>query len=133
MEQAYRLRGLTYRPRYTPVMRALAGGESASIRAIASAAGLTHSAVSQTVAQMKRDGLVDYARGADARERLVALSPAGLALLPELRECWAATHAAAHDLMREIGVPLDRVVTAAITALYKRRFLDRIDAVTADR
>ena len=47
-----------YRARFTPVLRALDALGTASIREIACHADMTHSSVSQTVAQMRREGLV---------------------------------------------------------------------------
>ena len=45
-----------------------------SIRDLARAISVTHSAASQTVAQMSRSGLVTLATGADARQRIVHLT-----------------------------------------------------------
>ena len=43
-----------YRPRYSPVVRALVALGPLSIRDLAGAVGVTHSAASQTAAQMAR-------------------------------------------------------------------------------
>src|SRR6188768_4490415 len=87
LERIYRDLGLPYRPRFTPVVRALMEREPRSIREIADHSGLTHSAVSQTVAEMKRAGLVSLVKDrADARARLARLTPHGRALLPRLQQ-----------------------------------------------
>ena len=52
VQRAYDELGLDYRPRYTPVVAALLDLGPSSIQDIARAAGITHSAASQTVAQM---------------------------------------------------------------------------------
>ena len=44
-----------YRPRFSPVVRALGVLGPSSIRDLAEVTGVTHSAASQTVAQMSRD------------------------------------------------------------------------------
>src|ERR671910_409399 len=75
VEQAYLRAELAYRPRYTPVMRALLALGPASIRRISLQARTTHSATSQTIAQMAKDGLVQSRPGEDARERIIALTP----------------------------------------------------------
>jgi DNA-binding MarR family transcriptional regulator len=99
VEHAYRQLGLNYRPRFTPVVRALAESEPRSIRDIARHSGLTHSAVSQTVAEMKRAGLVSLVRDKkDARARLVGLAPRCRAMLPTLQRQWSATNSAADAL-----------------------------------
>jgi hypothetical protein len=56
VEEAYARAGLDYRPRYTPVVRTLVEPGPSSIRTIATRAGTTHSAASQTVSQMTRQG-----------------------------------------------------------------------------
>ena len=59
VEAAYAAAGLTWRPRYTPVLRALMASGPASIRWLSRHIGISHSAVSQTVSQMVKDGLVE--------------------------------------------------------------------------
>ena len=124
--QQYKDAGLAYRPRYTPVMRALQGVESASIGQIAAAAGITQPAATQTVGLMKKEGLVVVEPGADGRQRRVALSAAGRDLLPALETCWAATRAAADDLDAQLATPLSRCLADAIAALQDKPFHTRI-------
>jgi DNA-binding MarR family transcriptional regulator len=116
-----------YRPRFTPVVRALVDLGPLSIRALASAIGVTHSAASQTVAQMKRQDLVHLAAGSDGRERIVDLTTKARALLPKLEAEWAATEAAAAELDAELPYPLDDLVTAVLAALEQRSFRRRIE------
>lgn len=127
VEQQYVLSGLAYRPRYTPVVRALDKFGPASVRAIAKHAGLTHSAASQTVAQMARQGLVRKRPGRDAREQIVALTPAAHAMLPVLQRHWAKTNAAAHALDDELTMPLSDLLAEAIAALERSSFAERIE------
>jgi DNA-binding MarR family transcriptional regulator len=128
VEAAYAAAGLAWRPRYTPVLRALLALGPASIKALAGQIGISHSAVSQTVAQMKKDELVTLEPGADGRERIVALTANAQAMLPALRRQWAATNAAADALDAELSAPLSGVVAEAIAALSRRPFGDRIAA-----
>lgn len=129
VEAAYASAGLDYRPRYTPIVRALRVLGPASIRAVAERAGITHSAVSQTVAQMAKRRLVKLTPGADARERIVALTPAALAMLPQLEKQWALTNAASEALSAELSASLFDVVREALAALDKRPFPDRLAAL----
>lgn len=115
-----------YRPRYTPVVRALEALGPATIKAIAAHAGISHSAVSQTLAQMRKAGLALTRIGSDAREREVAMSPALQAHLPRLHAHWRATNAAADALDAELTQALTSVVDEAITALERRPFRERI-------
>jgi DNA-binding MarR family transcriptional regulator len=126
VEAVYRQGGLAYRPRFTPVMRTLGEHGPSSIREIATRAGLTHSAVSQTVAEMVQRKLVLTRPGADARERIVHLSKRGTELLPVLRSYWTATNAAAAELCGEIDADLPAILQRAIDAVEARSFRERI-------
>jgi DNA-binding MarR family transcriptional regulator len=127
VERAYVDAGLDYRPRYTPVMRALAEQPSITIGQLAALAGITQPAATQTVALMKRKGLVLVAAGGeDGRQRVVRLSPQGEALLPRLRMCWQATKLAADSLDAELALPLSACLEQAIAVLAARSFDERI-------
>ncbi|HEX6832691.1 MAG TPA: helix-turn-helix domain-containing protein [Rudaea sp.] len=128
VEQVYEHLPLDYRPRYTPVVRALIESGPASIRTISLQAGITHSAVSQTVSQMAKHGLVTLRAGGDARERIVRLTPDAKAMIPALKKQWAATSAAAQALDEELSMPLTQLLREAIDALEKRSFADRLAA-----
>lgn len=129
--QQYKDAGLDYRPRFTPVMRALKALDMASIGQIAEAAGITQPAATQTVSLMKKDGLVTVEPGTDGRQRLVRLSAHGKALLPALEACWAATKAAADDLDAQLPSPLSICLSEAIAALEAKPFLARIHEARA--
>lgn len=124
--QQYKDAGLAYRPRYTPIMRALTELGTASISQIADAAGISQPAATQTVNLMKKDGLVAVAPGTDGRQRLVTLSGQGRQMLPALEACWRATKAAADGLDAQLSVPLSHVLNEAILALEKESFHARI-------
>ncbi len=126
VQAAYRADGLDYRPRYTPVMRTLAERGPSTITEIARHAPLTHSAASQTVAQMVRAGLVRSAPGRDARERVVDFTEDGAELMPRLRRHWAATERAFTTLSDDLGVSLEDVFSRALEALARRPFHERI-------
>lgn len=129
--QQYKDAGLDYRPRFTPVVRALKALETASIGQIAEAAGITQPAATQTVSLMKKDGLVTVEPGQDGRQRLVRLSVHGKAMLPALESCWAATKAAADDLDAQLASPLSACLSEAIAALEEKPFLARIHQARA--
>jgi DNA-binding MarR family transcriptional regulator len=84
--------------------------------------------VSQTVAEMKRAGLVSLVRDKkDARARLVGLAPRCRAMLPTLQRQWSATNSAADALDAELSTSLRAVVTEAIAALEADPFRKRIE------
>jgi DNA-binding MarR family transcriptional regulator len=124
--QQYKDAGLAYRPRYTPIMRALKALESASSGQLAEAAGITQPAATQTVNLMKKEGLVTAEAGEDGRQRLIRLSAHGKDILPALESCWAATKAAADDLDAQLASPLSACLGEAIAALEAKPFLARI-------
>ncbi|MBB3220785.1 MarR family winged helix-turn-helix transcriptional regulator [Pseudoduganella umbonata] len=126
---SYAEAGIDYRPRYTPVMRALAEGTPRTVGQIAAAAGITQPAATQTVALMLKEDLVaTTAAPADARQKLVHLSERGRALLPRLQQCWAATSAAAASLDADLPYPLSTTLAQAIAALEQQSFGARIRA-----
>jgi DNA-binding MarR family transcriptional regulator len=121
-----------YRPRFSPAVQALVALGPTSIRDLARAIGVTHSAASQTVAQMRRSGLVTLEPGDDARQRIVALTSKARSLLPVIDAEWAATAAAAAGLDAELPAPLGQMLTAIISAVERRPMRERIaDAARA--
>ena len=115
-----------YRPRYSPLVRVLVADGPLPIRDLATRVGVTHSAASQTVAQMSRAGLVTLTPGADGRQRIVALTDRARSLLPVIEAEWAATTAAMRRLDAELPVPLADELYAVLAALRRRPLRDRI-------
>ena len=125
--------GITdYRSRFSAVVRAIAESGPAPIRALADALGVTHSAASQTVAEMRRRGLVELVPGSDARERLVQLTATTLAMKAALDAEWEATETAYAALNAELSAPLSQVIDELAEALKRRSFRDRIADAAAD-
>ncbi len=115
-----------YRPRFSPVVRALVALGPVPIRDLATAISVTHSAASQTVAQMSARGLVVLLPGEDARQRVVHLTAKARALLPTIEAEWAATASAAAEMDAELPFPLAEIVPAIADALTRRSFRQRI-------
>jgi DNA-binding MarR family transcriptional regulator len=121
-----------YRTRYSAVIRLIAAQGPSSIRHIAERLGVTHSAASQTVAEMERRGLLELRPGADARQRLVRLTAKTRRLLPAIDAEWDATDMASAALDAELPYPLSTLIDDLAAALERRRFRDRIaDAAAA--
>lgn len=120
-----------YRTRYSAVIRLVAREGPVPIGAVATALAVTHSAASQTVAEMERRGYLRLRPGADARQRLVALAPRARRRLAAIDAEWDATEAASAALEAELPYPLSRLIDELEDALARRRFRDRIaDAAT---
>ena len=115
-----------YRPRFSPVVRALVALGPVPIRDLARAIGVTHSAASQTVAQMRSRGFVVLRQGEDARQRVVQLTVKTVALLPTIEAEWAATASATAELDAELPFPLAALIPALAEALARRPFRQRI-------
>jgi DNA-binding MarR family transcriptional regulator len=129
---AYEEAGIDYRPRYTPVMRALEGGAPHTVSQIAEAAGITQPAATQTVALMIKEGLLEASPGVhDARQKIIRLSARGQQLLPQLRLCWQATRVAADSLDGDMPYPLSDALANAISALQTKPFGARIRTARA--
>lgn len=115
-------------PRYSIVLIKLARHGPLTIRELAAQADVTHSALSQTVAGLRRDGLVESAPGRDARTRVVRLTGRGRDLVPFLEAEWRATEAAVAELDAEVPYPLAQVVADLRAALARRGFAERVAA-----
>ncbi|WP_439385654.1 MarR family winged helix-turn-helix transcriptional regulator [Amycolatopsis lexingtonensis] len=122
-----------YRPRYSPVVRALLARGPLAIRDLAAEMRVTHSAASQTVAQMNRAGLVALEPGTDARQRIVSLTAKAHDLLPLIEAEWAATTEASEALEAELPYSLRALLDAIVEALDRKPFRERIGATEAAR
>ena len=125
--RVYAERGISgVRPRFAlPLVRLHHQGPM-TIRRLADELDVTHSAMSQTVSAMQREGLLLTRRGQDGRTREVDLTDDGRALVPFLEAEWRATERSLADLEAEIPYPLSQVVRDVEQALARRSFHDRI-------
>lgn len=125
IEQVYAARGLHgVRSRYAYPLIRLAHTGPLTIRELAASLGLTHSAISQTVAGMRREGLVSAETGVDdARTRRIALTERGCALVPFLEAEWRATETAVAELDDEASPHALSAAVAAVRAALERRSL----------
>jgi len=123
----YEEAGITgVRTRFVGPLIQLSRRESMTIQELAHAMEVTHSAMSQTVAAMRRAGLVEGAEGPDGRTRRVRLTGRSRDLLPFLEAEWRATEASIRELDAEIPYPLSRVVDDLRAALAARPFRQRL-------
>ncbi|MCF7548780.1 MarR family winged helix-turn-helix transcriptional regulator [Pseudonocardia sp. WMMC193] len=131
--EVYARRGITgVRPRFSMALIRLHHLGPLSVKELAGQVDVTHSAMSQTVAAMRREGLVESAPGPDARTRLVALTPRGAGLVPFLEAEWRATEAAVAQLDGELPYRVTQVIEDMAAALAARPFADRIEAHLPD-
>ncbi|HZA31877.1 MAG TPA: MarR family winged helix-turn-helix transcriptional regulator [Propionibacteriaceae bacterium] len=121
-----------FRPRFSPALIQLARQGPMTIRALADAVDVTHSAMSQTVAAMRSAGLVSGAPTIDARTRAVRLTPKARRLVPFLEAEWRATERTVIELEEEIPYPLTQVVRDIEHAVGRRSFGDRLEQHLAE-
>ncbi|WP_120633807.1 MarR family winged helix-turn-helix transcriptional regulator [Ruegeria sp. EL01] len=124
-QEAYRNAGLSYRPRCTPIMRAL-DGQPVSVSELCNRLHITQGAISQTVKRMEADGLIDRIPTDDSRSRAIILTPDGSALREALVAQWQLRLAAVSELETEIGAPLRTILKDAICALEHEGFAERL-------
>lgn len=127
IEQIYLSRGIEgVRPRFAYPLIRLAHTGPLTIRELAKSLDRSHSAISQTVAAMRKEGLVTSEPGPDARTRRIDLSERGRSLVPFLEAEWRATHATVAELDREIPYALTTVVEELRRALGQRSMRQRV-------
>lgn len=129
-EEHYREMSLSYRARYTPVLRALAAGAE-TVTDITARTNLTQGAISQTVGLLEAEELISRHSVADGRKSRIQLTVSGHALVGKLEQHWTATFAAIAELEEEIGHPLCRMLEATARALEQQGFSDRLTAAKA--
>lgn len=129
-DEAYRAMNLSYRPRYTPVLRALSAGAE-TVTDITARSHLTQGAISQTVGLMLKEGLIARHDLDDERKSGLHLTRQGRKLLEDLKPHWAVTFAAIQALEEEIGHPLRQVLTDTAHALERVGFSERLRSAAA--
>jgi DNA-binding MarR family transcriptional regulator len=113
------------RPRFSMAIMFLEGGPL-SIRQLAREVNVTHSAMSQTVSAMRKDGLIQSAPGTDARNRMIELTEAGRALVEPLRREWFASEAVLAEIDSEVPYELGQLIADLRGALDRRSFAERL-------
>jgi DNA-binding MarR family transcriptional regulator len=121
-----------YRARFSGIVRVIAHRGPCTINDLATATNVSHSAASQTVSEMRGQGFVALARGADERQRIVSLSDQGRRMLPAIEAEWAATTAALVALDGELSVPLATTARELAVALQRVPFRQRIADAARD-
>ncbi|MCX5079426.1 MarR family winged helix-turn-helix transcriptional regulator [Streptomyces sp. NPDC056121] len=127
IEQVYVERGIEgVRPRFAYPLIRLAHTGPLTIRELAESLNRSHSAISQTIAAMRKEDLVTSEPGPDARTRRINLTERGRSLVPFLEAEWRATHATVAELDGEIPHAMTAVVDEVRRALEHRSMRERI-------
>ncbi|MFW6722060.1 MarR family winged helix-turn-helix transcriptional regulator [Streptomyces sp. MAR4 CNY-716] len=128
IERVYTDRGIEgVRPRFAYPLIRLAHTGPLTIRELAESLHRSHSAVSQTIAAMRKADLVTSEPGPDARTRRIDLTERGRSLVPFLEAEWRATHAAVSELNDALPYAMTAVVRDVEAALADRSMRERIE------
>lgn len=120
--------GISFRPRFFPVVQQLRLADTPlPVSELAARIGVSQPAVTQTLGEMSRAGLIAAkpAEG-DRRQRLVSLSPRGEALCETLAPVWQAVQTAADKLDADLPHPLRDLLAHVLASLAANPFRDRI-------
>jgi ribosomal protein S18 acetylase RimI-like enzyme/DNA-binding MarR family transcriptional regulator len=127
-DRIYEEAGLPFRVSYFYVIYALSAAGSMPIAKIAKLAGFSHSAVSQTIKRLTKEGLVETTATSDGRQKLVSLSRAGEDLREKLSPYWAALEASMKDTIKESGHDLMAAISGVEAAYNRTSLYDRVHA-----
>ena len=97
-----------------------------TIQELAARRGVSHSAMSQTAAAMRKAGLVEPAADSDGRKRRVQLTARSREIVPFLRAEWRATEATVRALDAELPYPIMQAVADIQAVLGTRPFAQRL-------
>jgi DNA-binding MarR family transcriptional regulator len=114
------------RTRFVGPIIELARSGPLTIKELAERRQVSHSAMSQTVAAMRKADLVEPAADNDGRARRVQLTARSREIVPFLQAEWRATEATVLALDAELPYPIMRVVADIQAALATRPFAQRL-------
>jgi DNA-binding MarR family transcriptional regulator len=127
VQQLYGEMRVSFRPRFYPVVRLLLR-ESQNVNSITAQVGVSQPAITQTLSEMKKVGLITTKPGRDRRNQIIRLTSKGQSLAERLQPVWSATDRAAAGLDADLTARLSAIVDEALAALDKKPFRDRIRA-----
>lgn len=121
VSQIYRELDIDFEPRWFPVYYLLSQKAPLGVVDIARILEVSHPAVNQIAGEMINHGLVHALKDdTDKRKRLLALTEAGLAMQPVMREIWAGVHQAVQSVLEETDSQLLADINNFETAVSER-------------
>ncbi|WP_318386735.1 MarR family transcriptional regulator [Enterobacter sp.] len=130
-EKTYPDLPVNYRSRYTPVLRAIVAGAT-TVSEIKSMSFLTQGAVSQTVALMEQDGIIEREPMKDGRKNALQLTLDGRIALSRLELHWQAIFLSVSWLDKRDKCSLMEALERRINALSKKSVEERIREAKAE-
>lgn len=130
----YRLYGVDIKPKWFPVLYALAEGGTKTITGIAGEIGQTHPSVSNLVKEMTTYKLVsEVTDEKDRRRTVVALSPQGRKVCDELAEVCTDVAAAVEEIVDATRHDLWKAIGEWEEQLLQKSLLERVKEVRRER
>jgi len=123
----YAARGVVFEQRWFGVLNQMVLQGPTTVGQIAATMRITHVSVSQACRSLEKAGIIaSVPDAADARRRILSLTPEGAALVDRMSPLWQAFNAAAAEINAEAGdvvAALDRLDDA----LARKSLFDRIN------
>lgn len=128
MEKMYAERGITFRTGHFYAFYAVVERGPLTINEIASLAGFSHSAVSQTIKKLASLGLIETRATEDGRQKSVHLTDHGTRMVEKLKPSWDAIEAVVKDAIAESGVDFLAAIAGMEAAFSRESVYDRLQA-----
>jgi DNA-binding MarR family transcriptional regulator len=129
----YAARGVVFEQRWFGVLNQMVLKGPTTVGEIAATMRITHVSVSQACRSLEKAGILASAPDpADARRRIMSLTPEGAALVEQMWPLWQAFNAAAAEINAEAGdvvAALDRLDDALARKSLFERISERIDGL----
>ncbi len=129
VSRTYHDRDADFEARWFPIAYQLSRHSRMSVTEIAESLGYTHPAIVQIAGPMEKRGLIhSITDRADGRRRLLALTPAGRAIVKRVEPTWDAVRACTEEVVNEVAPEFLGRLTAIEDALDVKSMHARIRA-----
>lgn len=123
----YRESGIDFEVKWATVFLLIARRGLVAITEIADQLGITHPAVIQIVNELVQKGLITSEKSdIDSRKRLLSLSPAGAAIIPEMQPSWDAFTTVSRQMFDEQTHNLLLALQETESKLTEKCFANRV-------
>ncbi len=126
MEKMYAEQNITFRTGHFYAFYAIVERGPLTINEIASLAGFSHSAVSQTVKKLASLRLIETRAMEDGRQKSVHLTDHGIQMVEKLKPSWDAIEAVVKDAIEESDVDFLAAIAGLENAFRRKSVYDRL-------
>lgn len=133
-KEVYVSHGIDFEPRWFPIFYLLSREPSLTVVSIADRLGITHSAVSQTVKEMTRMGIIlTKNHKSDKRKKSLSLSTKGETLLVKMEPLWNDIATSFNNIVREHQNHLVSALQEMEDSFEQISFSERVHQVRNER